>query len=176
MLDLHEKYDLAAISECGLMDQFLKLTGECTQAKKITDKYGDLLYSDQREMSKRPEISRHALAKLLTSCIPAEQIKWGYKLHSATRSGNTDIELDFGLHGKLTFDLVIGADGAWSKVRKLLTNVRPHYTGTTVITLTIREITKRHPRLADLIGLGGFSALGNRHGVMSNVGHRIRPG
>ena len=63
-------------------------------------------------MSERPEISRYAISKLLISCIPAEQIKWGHKLNSATRSGNTDIELDFGLHGKQTFDLVIGADGA----------------------------------------------------------------
>ncbi len=170
MLDLHEKSGLAAINECGLMDQFLKLTGECTEAKKITDKDGNLLYSEQGEISERPEISRHALSTLLVSHIPAEQVKWGYKLYSATRSGSSDIELDFGPHGKQTFDLVIGADGAWSKVRKLLTTVTPHYAGTTVITLTIRGVTKKHPRLADLIGLGGFSALGNRHGVMSQRG------
>jgi 2-polyprenyl-6-methoxyphenol hydroxylase-like FAD-dependent oxidoreductase len=170
MLDLHDKSGLAALNECGLMEQFLKLTGECTEATKVTDKYGNLLYSDQGEMSERPEISRHALSKLLASYIPAEQIKWEYKLYSATRSGNTDITLDFGPHGKQTFDLVIGADGAWSKVRKLLTNVTPHYAGTTVITLTIRGITKKYPGLADLIGLGGFSALGNRHGVMSQRG------
>lgn len=88
MLDLHEKSGLAAIEECGLM-QVLKFTGECTEAKKVTDKYGNLLYSDQGEMNKRPEISRHALTKLLTSYIPAEQIKWGYRLYSATRSENT---------------------------------------------------------------------------------------
>ncbi|KAE8453291.1 hypothetical protein EG329_011358 [Mollisiaceae sp. DMI_Dod_QoI] len=170
MLDLHEDSGLAAINECGLMNEFLKLTGECTEDTKVTDRYGNLLYSDQSETSHRPEISRHALSKLLTSHIPAEQIRWGYKLYSATRSGDSNVELDFGPQGKQTFDLVIGADGAWSKVRKLLTNVTPHYAGTIVITLTIRGITKKHPSLADMVGLGGFSALGNRHGVMSQRG------
>lgn len=70
----------------------------------------------------------------------------------------------------MTFDLAIGADGAWSKVRQLLTNITPHYAGTTVITLTIRGITRKYPHLAELVGLGGFSALGNRHGVMSQRG------
>lgn len=82
-------------------------------------------------------------------------------------SVHTEIELDFGLHGKQTFDLVIGADGAWSKVRNLLTDVNPHYAGMQNITLTVREVTKKYPHLAELVGLGTFAALGNRHGVMS---------
>jgi 2-polyprenyl-6-methoxyphenol hydroxylase-like FAD-dependent oxidoreductase len=170
MLDLHEKSGLAAINECGLKDQFLQLTGECSEAKKITDKHGNIVYSDQGEKRKRPEISRHALSKLLISHIPNDQFKWGHKLYSATQSENSDIELDFGPDGKHAFDLVIGADGAWSKVRKLLTTVMPHYTGTTVITLTIRGFTKKYPDLAELVGSGGFSSLGNRHGVMSQRG------
>lgn len=173
MLDLHEESGIAAIKECGLFDEFLKLIGECTEAQKVSDKDGNILYTDEGEMSERPEISRHALAKLLISHLPADQIKWGHKLISATSStasGHTEIELDFGTHGKQTFDLVIGADGAWSKVRNLLTDVKPHYAGTQNITLTVREVTKKYPHLAELVGLGSFSALGNRHGVMSQRG------
>lgn len=173
MLDLHEESGIAAIKECGLFERFAKLTGECTEADKVSDKDGNILYSDEGGLSDRPEISRHALSKLLMSHVPTSQIKWGYKLFSASRTtttGQTEIELDFGPQGKQSFDLVIGADGAWSKVRNLLTDVKPQYARRQVVTLTIANITKKYPHLAELIGLGSFSALGNHHGVMSQRG------
>ncbi|KAH6887667.1 salicylate hydroxylase [Thelonectria olida] len=173
MLDLHDESGIAAIKECGLLDQFFKLTGECSEAQKVADKNGNIIYRDEGELSERPEISRHALSKLLIAHIPADHIKWGHKLLSAsssTTSGRTEIELNFGANGKQTFDLAIGADGAWSKIRNLLTGVKPNYAGTQNLTLTVREITKKHPHLAELVGLGSFSALGNRHGVMSQRG------
>ncbi|KAF2813022.1 FAD/NAD(P)-binding domain-containing protein [Mytilinidion resinicola] len=174
MLDLHEESGIAALRECGLFDDFQKLTGECTEAQKVADKDGNILYRDEGEKSERPEISRHNLTKLLISHIPAAQITWGRKLLAATSSitasRHTEIELDFGPHGKQTFDLVIGADGAWSSVRKLLTGVKPRYEGRQNITLTIREVTKKYPHLSDLVGTGTFASLGGRHGVMSQRG------
>lgn len=173
MLDLHEESGIAAIKECGLFGKFVNLTGECTEAQKVSDKDGKILYTDEGDLSERPEISRHALTKLLISHVPADQIKWGHKFFSATSSimsGHTEMELDFGQHGKFTFDLVIGADGAWSKVRNLLTDIPPYYAGTQGITLTLQDITRKHPHLAELVGTGSFSALGNRHAVMSQRG------
>ncbi|KAI5459222.1 hypothetical protein BGZ63DRAFT_390520 [Mariannaea sp. PMI_226] len=173
MLDLHEESGIAALRECGLYDQFLNLTGECSEAQRVSDKDGNIIYQDEGELSQRPEISRHALSKLLISNIPSSNIKWGHKLLSAassTASGHTEIELDFGSNGKHTVDLVIGADGAWSKIRNLLTEVKPTYSGTQNITMTIRNITTRYPHLAKFVGLGSFSALGTRHGVMSQRG------
>ncbi|POR33261.1 Tetracycline resistance protein from transposon [Tolypocladium paradoxum] len=164
MLDLHEESGLAAIRECGLYDQFLQLTGEYAETQKVSDKDGNILYMDEGEMSQRPEISRHALTKLLSSHLPAETIKWGHKLPSAASSATpsgTETELDFGPHGKPALDLVVGADGAWSQVRSLLTDVTPHYSGTQSITATVRQVTAKYPHLA---------ALGLRHGVMSQRG------
>lgn len=107
------------------------------------------------------------------SHLPEGAIRWGYKLRSASRTTSeelTEIELDFGPQGKQQFDLVVGGDGAWSRVRRLLTGVMPHYGGNQNITLTIRNVTTRYPNLADLVGQGTFSALGTRHGVMSQRG------
>jgi 2-polyprenyl-6-methoxyphenol hydroxylase-like FAD-dependent oxidoreductase len=173
MLDLHDTSGILALKECGVFDEFLELTGECSEANKVLDKNGNILYKDEGENSSRPEISRHLLTRLLISHIPAKQIHWGYKLLSATRSTtseHTKIELDFGSCGKQKFDLVIGSDGAWSKIRSLLMEVRPYYSGMHLITLTARGITKKYPHLAELVGLGSFAALGNRHGVMSQRG------
>lgn len=174
MLDLHEESGLAAVRECGLFDQFLQLTGECSEAQKVLDKDGNILHTDEGELSNRPEIARHALIKLLNSHLPAESIQWGHKLLSAasstTASGAKEIELDFGPHGKQTFDLVIGADGAWSKIRSLLTDVKPHYAGSQNITTTMRQVTAKYPHLAAFVGRGSFAALGLRHGVMSQRG------
>ncbi|KAJ5595352.1 uncharacterized protein N7459_001560 [Penicillium hispanicum] len=172
-LDLHEESGIAAIKEGGLYDQFLQWTGECSEAQKVSDKDGNILWTDEGELSERPEISRHALTQLLSAGVPAESIQYDHKLYSATSvpgASGAQTELDFGPHGKQTFDLVVGADGAWSKVRGLLTDVAPAYTGTQGITVTIRQITSKYPHLAELVGRGSFTALGLRHGVMSQRG------
>ncbi|KAJ9301195.1 hypothetical protein DTO271G3_1330 [Paecilomyces variotii] len=172
MLDLHEESGLAAIRECGLYDKFVPLAGECSEDFIVSDKYGNILY-EHRGDGTRPEISRNNLNKLLLDNVPADSINWGHKLISATKASNstgTEILLDFGAHGQHKFDLVVGADGAWSRVRKLLTDTKPQYTGMQIITVTIREITKKYPHLAALVGSGTFSSLGNKHAVMSQRG------
>ncbi|PKX90425.1 FAD-dependent oxidoreductase [Aspergillus novofumigatus IBT 16806] len=177
MLDLHEGSGLAAIRECGLYDEFLKHTGDCAETQRVADKDGNILYSDDNDgnnrPSDRPEIARHALLAILATKVPEHCIKWGHKLLSARITGvSTETELDFGSQGKQTFDLVIGADGAWSAVRALLTDIKPHYAGIQSITLTIENISTRYPRLAALIGRGSFLSLGLRHGVITHRGPR----
>lgn len=173
-LDLHDESGLAALKECGIYEDFLKLTGECSEAQKVADKDGTIIYADKGELSERPEISRHALTSLITENLPEESIKYEHKLFAVSRSTNsnsdTKVELDFGAQGKETFSLVIGADGAWSRVRNALTDTKPYYTGTQVITATIPNITKTYPHLSSLVGQGSFSALAYRHGVMSQRG------
>jgi len=172
-LDLHAESGLAAIKECGLWEQFIQLTNECSEAQIVADKDGRILYRDEGELSERPEISRHSLIKLLSSCLPSDSIRWEHKLLCATKVQNnsgTKVELDFGDCGKHFVDLVVGADGAWSQIRNLLTNVKPYYAGTQCITLDIPQLTARYPRLDALVGRGSFSALGLRHAVMSQRG------
>ncbi|SPO05286.1 related to salicylate hydroxylase [Cephalotrichum gorgonifer] len=172
MLDLHEESGLAVIRECGLFDGFVPLTGECTEDYIVAERNGNVLYSS-RGVGGRPEISRNNLTKLLLGNIPKESIKWGHGLLSATSlvtPGHSETELDFGTHGKHRFDLVVGADGAWSKVRRLLTDVAPHFTGMHSITVTIKDISKKYPHLAKLVGSGSFTSLGNKHAVISQRG------
>ena len=170
-LDLHNGSGLDAVRECGVYDEFLNFTHDCTEHFIIADKAGEVIHRNEEESGRgRPEISRLKILQLFLAHIPASACKWDHKLLSATRSavsGSEEIELDFGSKGKHSFDLVIGADGAWSKVRNLLTDVKPSYSGFHWTTASIRQITTKHPHLASLIGTGSFIVLGNHHGIVS---------
>lgn len=176
MLDLHEGDGLRAIRACGLYDQFLPLTGECSEEYILCDKDADrIIVRDgvKEEINPehaRPEIARNNLAQLLLTQIPADSVRWDHKLVSAEQTSDGVTELDFGNGRRHEFDLVIGADGAWSRVRTLVTPVRPTYTNTQVVTTTIRNVTSKYPHLAALIGSGSFTALGHRMGVISQRG------
>nr|KAK5436967.1 hypothetical protein LTR18_009332 [Exophiala xenobiotica] len=171
MLDLHEESGLAALKECGLLDKFRSHTTVCTEFQIIANKEGHIIHTDEGGHDTRPEISRNSLTKLLLDQLPAETIKWEHKLTSArhlpTTSGMGKVELDFGANGKHTFDLVVGSDGTWSRVRRLLTDTKPKYAGFHYLMLAIREVTKRYPHIAEYVGTGSFTSLGHRHGIMS---------
>lgn len=180
MLDLHDESGLAAMRACGLYEQFLPLTGDCEESMTIADKHGNILHSDQGGAAERPEISRHNIIKLFLSKIPTNSIKYGTKLLSADRDSTTgEVTLrlsstsNAGTTVSETYDLVIGADGAWSKIRPILSDVKPQSSGLQYLTLLIRDIATRYPHLATMVGKGSFLALGNKHGLDS---HRAAQG
>lgn len=176
MLDLHEESGLAAIRACGLWEEFLALTGECEESMILIDKDANVLHSDGGGAEARPEIARNKLSGLLLSKIPAESLRHDTKLVSATRdpgSGEVTLELrsttvEGGTTTSETFDLVVGADGAWSRVRPLLTDVRPTSTGVLLFTMNIRHVSTRFPHLSELTGKGMFLCLGNKHMLSSH--------
>ncbi|KAF4944287.1 hypothetical protein FSARC_14708 [Fusarium sarcochroum] len=169
-LDLHEETGLAAIRSSGLWDKFVPLTTECSRTLKVVDKHGRLTYTNNGEQQHRPEIPRNALTLLLLSSVPAENITWGHKLQNATRTPEGKILLNFGSNGTAEYDFVIGADGAWSKIRQLLTNIKPHYGGVQYTTLHILNATSRYADLSNLVGPGTCFVLGDKNGVFSQRG------
>lgn len=127
------------------------------------------------ERGTRPEICRNNSIKLLLGRIPRDSIKWGHRLLSATRtrpttSDHNETELDFGTRGTHKFDLVVGADGAWSWLRLLLTDVKLYFIGTQNIAITFQGFTAKYPHLAEPVGPGSFSALGNKQSAGSHRG------
>ncbi|KAL8386842.1 hypothetical protein RB595_010349 [Gaeumannomyces hyphopodioides] len=165
MLDLHEESGLAAIRACGLADRFFPLTGECAECMLVANSNGDYLHTEEPGKG-RPEISRNALTSLLLSALPADAVQWGTKVLGATRTtisgGGTLLRFttEAGETTSSEFDLVVGADGAWSRIRPLLTDVQPRGVGFRYATLSIRDIAGRHPDLAEYIGSGTMMALG----------------
>lgn len=169
-LDLHEESGLKAIRACGLYETFLTKTADCSESTKIINGAGEALHTDDDDHS-RPEISRHELMKLLLSHIPNEMIQWSSKIRSVERVADGKTKVDFGT-GSDIFDVVVGADGSWSRVRPLLSDATPQYTGLQNLTLTIASLPERYPELAKFCGDGTMFLLDDGNGVTGQRGVR----
>lgn len=164
------------------MGKFKELEREGSEECILTDKKGDVKWRDDGMGGGRPEIARNDLTELLLSSVPSSQIRWGWKLLSVERiesgrNGGARFRLVFLVEGEgkqrkveEDFDLVVGADGAWSKVRNILTDTKPHFSSVHCITLTVPSLSSNHPELAQMIGNGSYYASGEGKAVIAQRG------
>jgi len=62
---------------------------------------------------------------------------------------------------------VVGADGAWSKIRTLLTDVKPTYAGIVMVEARLHNVDGDHPTSSKLVGLGSMLAVSDNKGLMA---------
>jgi 2-polyprenyl-6-methoxyphenol hydroxylase-like FAD-dependent oxidoreductase len=176
MLDLHEEYGLTVMRECGLLDSFQVAVGDCSESIRVINPNSAVLHTDEGELASRPEIARNTLTSLLIQNVPSDIIKWNHKIttarssRNATTTGATEIKLGLEANGATTYDFVVGADGAWSQIRKLLSDVQPFYSGEQWVTATVRHVSTKYPHLVELNGSGTVYALGGGGAIMTHRG------
>jgi 2-polyprenyl-6-methoxyphenol hydroxylase-like FAD-dependent oxidoreductase len=159
--------------ECGLLDGFQVAVGDCSESIRVINPNSAVLHTDEGELASRPEIARNTLTSLLIQNVPSDIIKWNHKITTARNSRNattgaTEIKLDLDANGAVTYDFVVGADGAWSQIRKLLSGVQPFYSGEQWVTATVRHVSTKHPHLVELNGSGTLYAFGGGNAIMTH--------
>ncbi|KAJ5093537.1 hypothetical protein N7456_009398 [Penicillium angulare] len=166
-LDLHPDTGLAALKEAGLWDEFLKNVRYDGEAITVCDKrlHKFLRVSGTEEGSSRgrPEIDRKALREMLLDSLPAEIIIWGCHLREIDQGHN--LIFDHGIESG--FDLVVGADGAWSKIRKLLSDQKPIYSGLGGYMMNIPNAKETAPECYELTNRGSMFSFSDGRSICS---------
>ena len=153
-LDLHEDSGLLALERAGLMPQFHAVARYEDQGTRLLDRAGQVLFDHDDPSGNRPEVDRTALRDLLLGSLPDGCVHWGCALRDVVPRDDDrwDLRFDHGVEGP--FDLVVGADGAWSRVRPQLSRYQPQYSGLTFVEFGIDDVDRKHPALAALVGRG----------------------
>ena len=179
-LDLHPDSGLAALSQAGLLDQFKAVARYEDQESRLLDHAtAEPLFEEIPAPGEgdRPEIDRRVLRDMLLDSLEPGTVRWSSKLAAV---GSEVIDgchaLLFVDGGSERYDLVIGADGAWSKVRAALTDVKPTYTGVTFVELWLDDADERHREIAQLVGHGTMFSFHDGAGLVAqrNGGGHIR--
>ena len=169
MLDIHEHNGQLALKTAGLFDKFLGIIHAGGQASRVLDKDGNVLFDEADDgTGKRPEVHRGDLRRLLLNSLPADTIRWGHKVTSASALGGGRYVLTFANGLRVTTNLLVGADGAWSKVRPLLSKTKPAYVGTSFIETYLFDSDTRHRASAEAVGSGSLFALAPGKGVVAH--------
>jgi 2-polyprenyl-6-methoxyphenol hydroxylase-like FAD-dependent oxidoreductase len=159
-LDIHEQDGQAALAAAGLTDAFRAIIREGGQAKRVLGRDGTLLFEELDDgTGGRPEVLRGELRHILLESLPDETIHWGKKLEKVVALGNGQYELTFADRSAVISQLLIGADGARSKVRPLLSEAVPEYVGTSFVETYLEDADARHPAAAQAVGGGGLMVM-----------------
>ncbi|MEU9482720.1 NAD(P)/FAD-dependent oxidoreductase [Streptomyces decoyicus] len=159
-LDLHMTTGQAALRAAGLHEEFTALARPEGQEMRLLDHTATVLFqhAPAPDDSDRPEIDRGELRRLLLDSLAPGTVRWGSHLRTLHPLGDGRHKAEFDDGHTETFDLVIGADGAWSRVRPLLSDATPHYTGVTFVEAGFDDADHRHPDIARLVGDGSMWA------------------
>ncbi|MFJ2738518.1 FAD-dependent oxidoreductase [Streptomyces sp. NPDC087440] len=174
-LDLHKGMGQLALEKAGLLSAFQELSRPEGQAMRILAPGGAVLRDWQPDPDEQanPEIDRGRLRDLLLGPL---EVRWGRTVAEVV-PGDPDGTLVRFADGKQeTYDLVVGADGAWSRTRAAVSPVVPQYTGVSLIETSLDDVDTRHPDLARLVGDGSVAVYGVNRSVVAqrNSGGHVK--
>ncbi|MEU5896483.1 MULTISPECIES: NAD(P)/FAD-dependent oxidoreductase [unclassified Streptomyces] len=179
-LDLQEGLGQRALDRAGLLPEFRSLSRPEGQAMRILDTDGTVLrdWRPRPEDRANPEIDRGHLRDLLLGPRGAHplDVRWGRKVTRVVPGTRDGVVVHFADGRRETYDLVVGADGAWSRVRAAVSPVTPHYTGVTFVETSLDDIDTRHPGLARLVGDGSLAVYGVNRALVAqrNSGGHVK--
>ncbi|KAI1458189.1 FAD/NAD(P)-binding domain-containing protein [Annulohypoxylon moriforme] len=173
-LDLHPDSGQRALKEAGLLDEFKKLARPEGETLRIYSPDGTVLMDESRgepgrpgEFADRPEIDRSQLRDLILDSLAPDTVHWDSRLVKIHNQEDSKVTLPFA-NGKeeSNFDLIVGADGAWSKVRPSVSETEPSYSGISGLDCRISDVDARFEKLSAHVGQGMCLNLGSEKGLL----------
>ncbi|MGW2958874.1 FAD-dependent oxidoreductase [Streptomyces sp. NPDC001220] len=169
MLDIHDNNGRPALEAAGLIEEFRALVLEGRQATRALAPDGAVLHDEPDDgTGGRPEVLRGELRRTLLDSLPAGTVRWGHKVSDVRALGDGRHEVTFADGGSVTTSLLVGADGAWSRVRPLLSDAVPEYVGTAFVETYLFDADTRHPATAKAVGGGAMLALAPGKGIQAH--------
>ncbi|WP_134765153.1 NAD(P)/FAD-dependent oxidoreductase [Nocardioides sp. 1609] len=168
-LDLHEHNGQLALQKANLMEEFRAIIHRGGGAQRVLARDGSVLAElpDDGSMSS-PEALRGDIRRILLESLPEGTVQWGKKLDHAATLGDGRHELTFADGSTVESDVLVGADGTWSKVRDLLSNEKPTYAGVSYVDTFLHDVEVRHPAAAAAVGPGAMYALTPGKGFLAH--------
>jgi 2-polyprenyl-6-methoxyphenol hydroxylase-like FAD-dependent oxidoreductase len=169
MLDIHKNNGQLALKAARLFEEFLQIIHAGGQATRLLDKEGNVLLDEPDDgTGGRPEVPRGDLRRILLNSLPAGTVHWGHKVTAVSPLGDGRRMVTFADGSTVTTDLLVGADGAWSKVRPLLSAVTPVYVGTSFIETYLFDSDTHHKASAEAVGGGALFAVAPGKGILAH--------
>lgn len=168
-LDIHDYNGQIALKEAKLWEEFTSIIHEGADAVRFLDTDGNILLDLPSDDSNvRPEVLRGDLRKILINSLPSDMIIWDKKVRNVQEIADGKYQVDFQDDTSIVSNILVGADGAWSKVRKVLTDVKPEYAGTTFLDAYLYNVDEKYPETAKIIGSGSCFALSPNKGMTAH--------
>lgn len=172
MLDIHDYNGQLALRAAGLYDTFRSLIHAGGEATRMLDSQGQVLFEQPDDgKGSRPEVQRGELRRILLESLPEGTVRWGHKLTAVKPLGGGQHSLHFAdgtTNTTATTSLLVGADGAWSRVRPLVSDAKPVYTGTSFVETYLYDSDQRHPASAAAVGGGSLFSLTPGKGILAH--------
>lgn len=174
LLDIHPYNGQPALEAAGLIDQFRDLVLPGRESYRVLDRTGTVLLDRPDDgTGERPEVPRAELRQLLLDSLPDGIVQWARKVSSVATLGEGHHEVRFTDGAAVVTRVLVGADGAWSRVRPLLSDATPRYIGFTSVETFLFDGDTRHRATAEAVGAGSMFALAPGKGFLA---HRERGG
>ena len=169
MLDIHVATGQAALRAAGLYEKFCKLIHVGAEATRLLAPDARLVLEQPDDgTGGRPEVNRGELRRVPIESLPVDAIRWGQKVRRVELSNGARPVVIFENETEVTADVIVGADGAWSKVRAPLSTKKPTYVGTTLIETYVRDAAALVPETVAAVGVGAMFALAPGRGISTH--------
>jgi len=167
-LDMHEESGMAALRKANLVDEFKKNVRAGADKKIIVNEKAEIIFSDHinkpdenlGNKHSRPEMDRGVLRKIFLESLQPGTVVWDSHFISMEKQ-DKDWLLHFKNGSSATADIVIGADGANSRIRPYITAIQAFYSGVTMFEVNVDDAEKIMPHIYALLNGGKIMAFGN---------------